>query len=159
MSITQPFDSSSIHLDVARAFLPKPMIDMYTISDIQRRRIVCHPHSACGVSHVTPATQLRELQAIRGRHTRPRRTIVPIFTCLRRVHKDNSHFFRPYLCILRAWIQHSDLVTRLGLWGCDVPISWIAYSMNRERIGALKICAGVYEAPHDQRFFWASDIL
>ena len=29
--------------------------------------------------------------------------------------------------------------------------------MNRERIGALKICAGVYEAPHDQSFFLASD--
>ena len=25
--------------------------------------------------------------------------------------------------------------------------------MNREGIGALKICAGMYEAPHDQRFF------
>ena len=25
--------------------------------------------------------------------------------------------------------------------------------MDRERIGILKICAGMYEAPHDQRFF------
>lgn len=29
--------------------------------------------------------------------------------------------------------------------------------MNRERIGALKICAGMLEVLHGQRFFLASD--
>ena len=134
--------------------------DVYTTSDTQTPRSASRTlHPACCVSHVTPATRLYEEQALQSRPTPPRRTIVPTSTHLKRVQQDNLHSFEPYLCILRACIQHSDLVTRLGLWGCDVPISYIAYSINRERIGALKICAGVYEAPHDQRFFWASDIL
>ncbi len=110
-----------------------------------------HLHPACGVLHVTPATRLHELQALQSRHTRPHKPIVPIFTHFKRVQEDNSHSVKSYLCILRAWIPPSGLVTGLSLWGRDVPISWIAYSVNRKRTRALKIC-GMYEAP-DQRFF------
>ncbi len=81
------------------------------------------PSPACGVLRVTPATRLFELQALRNHHIRPRTMIVPTFTHLGRAQEDNSLSFKPYLCILRAWIpalRARDSSEHVGTWLPDL---------------------------------------
>ena len=54
---------------------------------------------------------------------RPRTMIVPIFAHLRRVQEDNSPSFKPYLCILGAWmpaLRSRDSSKLVGTWLPDL---------------------------------------
>ena len=136
-TLTQPFDLSSlspVHLLPCQIPVtgPHPQWVEY---------LAAHPHLALGVSHVTLATRSYMSQAPHSRHTRPCTAISPLLIRLTRAQESDSPSFKP-----------PDLTARLSLWRRDVRISQMAYNANWERIGALKICAGMYEAPHDQSF-------
>lgn len=81
-----------------------PLTDVLITIDTHTRRTASRM-TAPSVSHVTPATRLRELQALESRHTRPLNGSSQISLTRKEFKRTILHSFEPYLCNLEAWIQ------------------------------------------------------